>query len=357
MGLGPFHTVGLADARERARTARRLLLDGIDPLEARAVDRAAKALEAAKVLTFETAVSQYYVAHEASWSSAKHRRFFLNSLRTYVLPKIGALPVGAIDTGMVLRCVEPIWSTKAITANRLRAWVEAVLDWCAVRGFRSGDNPARWRGHLSEVLPAPAKVARTTHHVALPAAELPEFMAELAAQEGVPARALEFLILTAARTAEAQRARWDEIDLAAKVWIIPAERMKASREHRVPLTDRVCDLLRALPREGAYLFVGVKARDHIGPLAMWKVLRRLRPDVVVHGFRSTFSDWAHENTAHGNHVIELSLAHTVGSGVERAYRRGDLFDKRRRLMETWSAYCSTPRCASGEVVSLRGRGP
>jgi integrase len=358
MGLGPVHTVTLAEARERALAARRLLLEGIDPLEARAAERATRALEAAKAMTFEAAVKKYYAAHEDSWSSAKHRRFFLNSLSTYVLPKIGALPVNSIDTALVLGCIEPIWSSKAITANRLRAWIEAILDWASVRGFRSGDNPARWRGHLSKSLPAPSKVARTAHRAALPAAELPAFMAELAQQEGVPARALEFLILTAARTAEVIRATWTEIDLDNKnqVWTIPAERMKTSREHRVPLTPRMCELLRVLPREGDYVFMGMRAGDHIGPLAMSRVLKRLRPDVDVHGFRSTFSDWAHEHTAFDNHTIEQSLAHQVGSGVERAYRRGDMFDKRRKLMEAWSAYCSSPpTLKTSDVVPLRGR--
>jgi integrase len=353
MGLGPLHTVDLADAREQARKARRQILDGVDPLDARTSEKAARALEAAKSMTFADAADKYYAAHEASWSNAKHRQQFKNTMAQYVLPKIGRLSVAAVDTGEVLRCIEPMWKDKTATANRVRGRIEAVLDWATVRGYRQGDNPARWKGHLSEVLPAPGKVAKAEHHNAMPYAELPEFMAKLAEAQGVPARALEFLILTAARTSEVSNAVWSEFDLSAKTWTIPAERMKASQPHRVPLSGRAVALLEALPREGEFVFVGAKAGAPISWIAMLRCLKRITHNgSTVHGFRSTFSDWANERTNHSNHVIEQALAHAVGNAVERAYRRGDLFEKRRRLMSDWARYCSTPVADTGNVVAI-----
>jgi integrase len=354
MGLGSLNTFNLAEARERARKARQLIADGIDPLEARAAEKARLAAEAAKLMTFANAADQYYAAHEASWSNAKHRQQFRNTMAQYVLPKIGRLSVAAVDTGEVLKCIEPLWKDKTATANRVRGRIESVLDWATVRGYRKGDNPARWRGHLSEVLPAVAKVAKTEHHNAMPYAELPAFMAKLATAQGVPARALEFLILTAARTSEVSNAPWDEIDLQAKTWTIPAERMKADRDHKVPLSDRAVALLQHLPREGEFVFVGAKAGAPISWIAMSRALKRITHNgETVHGFRSTFSDWAHERTGYANHVIELSLAHSIGSAVEKAYRRGDMFDKRRRLMSDWARYCSTkPAADTGNVVAI-----
>ena len=359
MGIGPLHTVDLTEARERARKARLLLLDGIDPLEQRRADKAARALEAAKSMTFEQASRLYYEAHESGWNNRKYRQQFKNTMRDYVLPKIGRLSVAAIDVGMVLKVIEPHWAAKAPTMNKVRARIEAILDWASVRGYRQGDNPARWKGHLSEALPAVSKIAKTEHHAALPYREVPAFMAKLTEQDGVAARALEFSILTAARTGEVTCAVWDEIDLAGKVWTIPARRMKAGKEHRVPLSDRAISLLRALPREGEYVFTSsVKRGAPISAVAtMYRALRRIVADgVSVHGFRSSFSDWAHEQTSYDNHSIELSLAHSVGNAVERAYRRGDLFEKRRRLMAEWAKYCATPLAAAtkgANVVALQ----
>jgi len=353
MGLGALRDFSLEEARERARKARQLLADGVDPLEARKAERAQVALAAARSMTFEEAARQYHAAHAPSWSNAKTGAQFLNTLRDYAFPRIGRLAVSAIDTGEVLRCIEPLWATKTATANRTRGRIEAVLDWATVRNFRTGDNPARWRGHLSEVLPAPGKVAKTAHHAALPYTELPEFMATLATREGVAAKALQFLILTAARTSEVANATWSEIDLAAKNWTIPAARMKAGAEHRVPLSPQAVALLRALPREAEFVFVGASAGKPISSMAMARTLKWLRADVVVHGFRSSFSTWAHEATAFSNHVIEQSLAHTVGNAVERSYRRGDLFEKRRRLMAEWARLCSTkPAADTANVVAL-----
>jgi integrase len=257
--------------------------------------------------------------------------------------------VAAIDTGLVLKCIEPIWQQKTETASRVRGRIESVLDWATVRGYRTGDNPARWKGHLAEVLPARSQIQKPNHHAALPFAEVPEFVAALTKREGVAARALEFTILTAARTGEVIGARWEEIDTAAKLWTVPAGRIKGGREHRVPLSDRVLDVLRALPTERGNDFV------FIGPnMALAAVLKRMaRDDITVHGFRSTFRDWAAERTNYPNHVVEMALAHVVGNKVEAAYRRGDLFDKRRRLMGEWARYCTTPLAKGNNVVAIR----
>jgi integrase len=358
MGLGPLHTIGLEEARERARLARKALLDGADPLAVRAAEAAQRALEAARTITFEAAAKNYYESHEASWKNAKHRQQFLNTLKTYVFSKIGKLPVADIDTGLVLKCIEPIWQHKTETANRTRGRIEAVLDWATVRGYRKGDNPARWRGHLSEVLPARGKIQKTNHHAALPIDEVPAFMTALREQQGVGARALEFTILTAARTGETIGARWSEIDFANATWTIPAGRMKASKEHRVPLSKAALHILRDVPREknNPFVFIG-PYKAGLSNMAMAATLQRMgRDDITVHGFRSTFRTWAGERTAHPVHVIEQALAHSIGTAVERAYARGDLFTKRARLMADWARHCmSKPTEGSAKVLSIRGR--
>jgi integrase len=359
-GLGPVHTWSLKEARERARKARQQLGEGIDPIEAKRAARAAQALAEARALTFEAAATQYFDQYEKKWRNQKHRNQFLSTLRQYVFPKIGRLSVSDIDTGLVLKCVEPIWPDKTETANRVRGRIESVLDWATVRGYRVGDNPARWRGHLAEVLPAPGKIQKTNHHAALPYVELPAFMGELREREGIAARALEFTILTAARSGEVMSARWSEIDLKGKVWVLPPERMKAGREHKVPLSDTALALLRSLPREDGneHVFIGTKTSGGLSHMAMNTTLRRMkRADITVHGMRSTFMDWAHERTAFPKPVIDMALAHTIGDQVEAAYRRGDLFDKRKRLMAEWARYCeSKPVEAGGEVVALQRMG-
>ncbi|MGA7453957.1 MAG: integrase arm-type DNA-binding domain-containing protein [Rhodoplanes sp.] len=354
MGLGKLADFNLEEARERAKAARQLLADGTDPLEARKAERAAKALEAARSMTFAAAADAYYKTRESSWRSARHQQQWRSSMRDYVLPKIGPLAVADIDIGQVRRCVEPHWRDKAITMMRVRSRIEAVLAWATVWGYRQGDNPARWRGNLEKALPAPSKVAPVEHHTALPYAELPAFMSELAALPGVVARALEFLILTAARTAEVTGARWDEIDIGKAVWAVPAERMKAGREHRVPLSARAVELLAALPREADWVFPSpARAGAPISDSAMLRTLRRrLRSDIVPHGFRSTFSDWGTELTNFPHRMIEMALAHQVGNETERAYRRTDLFDKRRKLMEMWAGFAYSPPPA-GVVVPLK----
>ena len=355
-GLGPLHTVSLKEARERARRVRLQLLDGIDPIDARKAQRATRALEAARALTFEKAARDYFGQHAEKWRNPKHRAQFLSTLEAYVFPTIGHLSVADIDTGLVLRCIEPIWKRVPETAGRVRNRIEAVLDWATIRGSRSGDNPARWVGHLDNVLPARSQLANYKHHPALPYAQMPAFIASLSGREGVAARALEFLILTAGRTGEVIGAQWNEIDLKAKTWTIPAERMKARKIHKIPLNDRAVEILGALPREekNPFVFIGPR-RSGLSNMAMMTVLRRMKQDnATVHGFRSSFRDWAAERTNYANHVVEMALAHTISNQVEAAYRRGDLFDKRRRLMKDWAEYCAKGSAdASVHVVRLR----
>jgi integrase len=353
LGLGACHTIDLREARERARKARHLLVDGIDPIEARKAERVALALAEARTLTFEAATRQYFDQHEKKWRRAKHRAQFLSSLMSYAFPKIGSLSVDDIDTGQVLRVIEPIWVRIPESANRLRSRIEAVLDWATVRGYRTGDNPARWRAHLDNVLPSRGSIQKTVHHAALPYPELPEFMAALKLRAGTAARCLEFTILTAARTGEALKATWGEIDLKGKVWTIPAGRMKGGREHRAPLP--AIEIIGALPREddNEFVFIGPRAQG-LSNMAMAKVLTRMGQVITVHGFRSSFRDWAAERTAYPNHVVEMALAHVIGDKVEAAYRRGDLFTKRVRLMADWAKFCSTkPAPAHEKVVNLR----
>ena len=357
MGLGAAADFNLDEARERARAARQLLTDGIDPIEARerrhAEEAAEAALKAAKAMTFEQATKEYYKTHELSWSP-RHAQQFRNTMRDYVLPKIGQLAVADVDTGQVLRCIETHWRTKPVTMMRVRSRIESVLEWATVRGYRRGDNPAKWAGHLRAALPSPSKVARVTHFTALPYVELPAFMSELKALAGIPARALEFLILTAARTGEVVGATWPEIDLDNATWTIPADRMKSGKEHRVPLSKPAVELLLSLPREGACVFPSpVRAGSSISNAALLQTVRRLRADVVPHGFRSSFSDWSHEVSAFSNHTIELSLAHAVGSDTEKAYRRGPMIVKRTKLMEQWAGFIYSPPAAADVILMRR----
>jgi integrase len=354
-GLGPTHTFSLKEARERARAARQLLHDGVDPIDHRKAQRAVLAAAKAKAITFAEAAQRYFDQHEGKWRNAKHRQQFLSTLKTYAYPLLGSMAVADIDTPAVLRALEPIWLVKTETANRTRGRIESVLDWCTVRGYRSGDNPARWKGHLVEVLPARSQVAKPVHHAAMPFRQVPAFMAALHDREGTAARALEFCILTAARTGEVIGAKWDdEIDFADKTWTVPAGRMKGGREHRVALSERAVELLQNLPSEdgNAFIFVGPRAGSGLSNMAMTQVLKRMgRTDVTTHGFRSSFRDWAAECTNYPNHVVEMALAHAVGDKVEAAYRRGDLLAKRRQLAEAWAKYCTNPPpVATGKTV-------
>ena len=359
MGLGDFERVTLKEARSKAMAAHSLIVDGIDPIEERKARKQALAAEKAKALTFKECAERYIAAHEASWRNEKHREQWKSTLARYAYPIIGGLSVSAIDTALVVKVIEALWATKPETATRLRGRVESVLNWATVRGFRAGDNPARWRGHLDKLLPARGKVKPVKHHAALPYAEIPTFMADLRSRDGISARALELTILTAGRTGEVIGARWSEFDIKAKVWTIPAERMKGGREHRVPLNDRAVAILTALPREGdgdGFVFIGARADRPLSNMAMLELMRGLRPGYVPHGFRSTFRDWAAETTNYQNHIVEMALAHVVGDRVEAAYRRGDLFEKRRRLMGDWARYCSRQASPDAEVVLFEPQG-
>jgi integrase len=355
MGLGSLHTFSLQEARVRARQARQVLLDGADPIEAKREKRTAARLERARAMTFRQCADDYLDAHAGAWKNVKHKAQWQATLNTYAHPLIGMLPVAKVDTALVLKVLRPIWQPKPETASRLRGRIERILDWATVQEFRRGDNPSRWRGHLDALLPGKAKVRAVRHHPAMPVDDLPAFMAELRKRDSISARSLELTILTAARTGEAIGARWDEIDLAEKVWTIPAERMKGARSHRVPLSDRLIAILDSLPRESSgFLFPGTKAGLSISNWAMLELLRGIAPGLTVHGFRSTFSDWARERTAYPRDVVEMALAHAIKDRSEAAYRRGDALDKRRRLMGEWARYCSSPAHLSAGVVVLHG---
>jgi len=353
MGLGSFDIVTLGEARERALECRRFRERGVDPLEAREEAKCQAALDKAKALTFRQCAEAYIASHRAGWRSAKHAAQWAATLSTYAYPVIGDLPVQTIDVALAMRVLEPLWEAKTETASRVRGRIEAVLDWATTRRYRQGDNPARWRGHLENLLPARSKVSKIEHHAALPYAEMPAFMMALRAQEGVATRALEFAILTAARTGETLGARREEMDLAGKLWTISGFRMKAGKDHRVPLSKRAMAIVtERLNEDGTFVFPGSRGADALGHRALLRVLERMgRGDVTAHGFRSTFRDWAAERTRSPNHVVEMALAHQIGSAVEAAYRRGDLLEQRRQLMDAWSTYCSSSP-ATGQVIRL-----
>lgn len=341
MGLGGYPDVPLATAKELARAARLKLSQGIDPIQESREKKSAMVAAQLSAVTFKKAAEQYVEAHEAGWRNAKHSQQWRNTIETYANPVIGRLLVQDVRLQHVLSILEPIWRTKTETASRLRNRIELVLDWAAARGLRDGPNPARWKGHLDKLLPAPSRVATKSHHRALPFSEAPAFMRRLRRQAGVGARALEFLVLTAARSGEVRGAKWDEFDESTATWTVPAGRMKAGREHRVPLSGTALALLRRQRETSVSDFVFPGAGE--GPLSdmtLSAVLKRMGVDAVPHGFRSTFRDWCAEATNYANELGEMALAHTVADKVEAAYRRGDLFVKRRSLMDDWAAYLS-----------------
>lgn len=351
--------IPLADARDKAAVLRLKVKAKIDPLEERQRDAAAKAAsaQAAKVagITFKAVAEAHIAAHEESWRNSKHRQQWRSTLTTYVYPIIGDLPVADISTSHVLTILEPLWKAKPETASRIRGRIETVLDAAKVRGYREGENPARWRGHLSHSLPARSRLTRG-HHKAMPYEELPVFIGALHKREAVAALALEYTILTAARTGEVLGASWDEVDLDKAIWTIPASRMKAGKEHRVPLSLRAVEILKAtagLRKE--WLFPAIRGGRMSG-MAMTMLLRRMKIDVTVHGFRSSFRDWAAECTGFAHEVAEMALAHTIENKVERAYRRGDLFEKRRRLMQDWAQFLNTPAASAKNVSPIRSSG-
>jgi integrase len=357
MGLGPLGVISRARARELAAEAGRQRLQGQDPIKARDAQRAVAKREEPSAVTFKECAEQFVASHEAGWRNpAKHAKLWRHTLRDYAYPIIGDLPIAEVDTELIMQVLKPIWAKKPETASRVRSRVEAVLDWAKVKGFRNGENPARWRGHLDHLLPARSKVRRVRHHPALPYLEIPEFMEALRARKGISARALEFVILTAVRSGEARGAYWHEIDLSARTWIIPVQRMKGGKEHRVPLSDRALAILKEMQelRQNDLVFPGSKQGRPLSDMSLLMQLRELRSGITTHGFRSTFKDWAAETTNTPNLVSEAALAHAVADKVEAAYRRGDLFDRRRKLMDAWERYCIRP--ASDVVVLGRRRG-
>jgi integrase len=355
IGLGPYPEVTLANARDAAREHRKKVREGIDPLQERQQARASLRIERAKSKTFKDCAEAYIEAHKAGWKNAKHEKQWTATLETYAYPKFGSLPVASIDTGLVQDVLRPIWATKTETASRLRGRIESVLDWAKVNGYRDGENPARWRGHLDKLLPARSKVQKVEHHAALPYAEIGAFMVDLRKREGTSARALEFSILCASRSGEVRGAKWDEFDLPGKVWTIPGDRMKAGKEHRVPLSDAAVALLEAMPRvkDSNYVFAAPRG-GALSDMALSAVLKRMdRSDLTVHGFRSTFRDWAGETTAYPREVIEHALAHQLKDKAEAAYQRGDLLTKRARLMDDWAKFCAKVSKAGENVVSIK----
>ncbi len=356
MSLGSEADVTLAEARDRARDARREIDAGRDPIEAR---EQARQEAAGQGMTFREVANLYIAAHRDGWRNPVHRAQWTSTLDTYAHPVLGDLPVGRVAVGNVLRVLEPMWRVTPETASRLRGRIEAILDYATARSWRTGENPARWKGHLANLLPKRSKIAAVKHHAALPWAECPAFMRTLTGRKGTAALALRFTVLTAARTSEVTGATWGEVDLAAKVWTVPGTRMKAGLEHRVPLCPAALAVLTTMhtpdARAADPVFPGGKATGGLSNMAMTAVLRRMkRADLTVHGFRSSFRDWAAEMNPAPREVAEGALAHTLRDKVEAAYRRGDLLDRRAKLMEDWAAFLARPADA-GAVVPIRGR--
>lgn len=343
IGLGALHTRSLSEARIKARELRLQLLEGTDPLAAKREKRAEAIAEAQRTLTFKEAAEGYIAAHRASWRSIIHANQWAATLKTYAFPVIGSLPVAAIDLPLILKIIEPHWRDKYVTMSRLRGRIAAVLDWAAVRGYRQGDNPAAWKGRLEHLLPSPSASPR--HHAAIAWRDVPQLMTDLRSIEGQAARALEFVILTATRSSEVTGARWSEIDLAAKTWTIPGNRMKRGREHKVPLSERAVAILETLPRGDEVVF------SRFGKDQMRRALQSLRPGATTHGMRSAFRDWTAERTNYPREIAEACLAHAIPNAVEATYLRGSFWEKRVRLMDEWGRFCTSPP-SSGEVVPL-----
>lgn len=360
MGLGDFDLVSLKDARKKRDAAYSLVIDGVDPITDRETRKAAQVAETAKALTFKECAEGYISAHRAGWKSAKHADQWTATLETYAYPVIGKMQVQMIETAHVMKIIEPIWKEKTETASRVRGRIEKILDRAKALKLRTGENPAAWRGHLDQLLPAKSQVSPVENHPALPYAELPEFMAKLRAKEGVSARALEFTILTVARTGDTIGATRAEIDPDENVWTVPKERVKGKkgarkRDHVVPLSKQALAAIDAVPTEGDYLFPGGNEGAGLSNAAMSELLKDMgyAPDyATVHGFRSTFTDWGADQTAYPNEMLELAKAHTVSDKVEAAYRRGNMREKRRRMMADWATFCDGKAISGNNVVSI-----
>jgi integrase len=349
MGLGPTHTVSLAEARQKALEGRQLLLDGVNPLLARNQQQAALKLAESNMMTFDQCAEAYIQAQKASWKNAKHAKQWSSTLKTYASPVFGTAPVADVDTGLVVKCLAPIWESKTETATRVRGRIESVLGWATTSGYRSGENPARWKGHLENLLATISKTKRTKNHPARPWQQAGAFVHSLRGRAGVAALALEFLILTACRSGEVRGAHWEEFDLDERLWTIPAARMKSGREHQIPLSDAAVKILAALPKDSNIVFPGTRGQA-LSDMSLTAVIRRMGDlhdwvdgdgsRVTVHGFRTTFRMWAAEMTNYPREVAEHALAHQLPDAVERAYQRGSQFTKRTSLMADWAVYCS-----------------
>jgi len=341
MGLGAFPEVGLALAKERALSAKQSVEQGLDPIEERAKATAKLIAEQKSAISFEDATAEYIESKGSEFKNSKHLAQWTSTLKTYAFPSVGKSIVSDITQDDILKILNPIWKEKTETASRTRGRIEAVLDWATIRGYRKGENPARWKGHLDAILPAPGKIRKVVHHRAVAVSVLPKVFLDLKDRNGNSARALEFAILTAARSGEVRGATWEEIDFANKIWTVPADRMKAKVEHRVPLTDHVIRLLKNIgPRATGVIFSAPKGGE-LSDMALTKVLQRMEVDAVPHGFRSTFRDWAGEKTNYPRELAEQALAHTLKDKVEAAYRRGDLLEKRRPMMLDWANFCES----------------
>ena len=355
IGLGGYPGITLAMATERAREAKGAIREGVDPVAER------KAKQTNIEWTFRTCALAYIQTHKPSWKNAKHGQQWENTLETYVYPHFGHKHIKDVDTEDVVSAIRPEWSTKNETMVRIRNRIELVLSWAAAQGYRpKGFNPAQWRGHLDQVLPKPSKVNKRQHHPAIAVEDAHAFLKKLRTLDGTSIRCLEFVIFTACRSGESRLATWAEFDLANQVWNIPGERMKSGRQHRVPLTDAVLAMVKNLPRfkdaqgnDAPLVFPGRDVTKPLSDMSLTAIMRRMKVDAVPHGFRSTFRDWAAEKTNYPNEVVEMALAHAIGSGTEAAYRRGDLFDKRRHLMTDWGAFLDTAPVQGGNVVELR----
>jgi integrase len=358
-GLGSYPSVTVGIARDRARELREQIRAGSDPTEERRKARAELIASQVSAMTFKQCAESYIKAHQAAWKNPKHPDQWRNTLRDYAFPILGDLPWNEIETPHVLRVLEPIWTVRTETASRVRGRIESILDWAKVRYGNDNENrsnPARWRGHLAKLLPGKSNVAPVEHHEALPYQDVPAFMAELRKRDGIAARCLEFTILTWARSGAARGARWDEVDWQARTWTIPPHRNKgrkgAGKPHIVPLSDAALELLRALPRTSDLIFPAPRG-GQLSDMALTMVLRRMKVDVTAHGFRSSAKDWASEMTSHADIVSEMALAHTVSDEVKAAYRRGDLLEKRRRLLRDWAKFVGTVQPVSGKIISLQ----
>ena len=346
MGLGGFPDVTLAQAREKARKAKYEIAQGIDPIAQRKAATSQLQAQQATEKTFRQASEGYLSAHGDTWRNPKHRAQWAATLETYVFPVMGKMLVKDVAQEQVLSALEPIWKTKNETASRVRGRIESVLDWATVRKYRSGENPARWRGHLDMLLPAPSKVKKVEHHRALPMDDMPKFISLLCEREGTAARALEFAILCAARSGEVRGAKWSEVDMDAGVWTVPAERMKAGKQQRVPLSESAIRILSTQPRDqGNELVFPAPRGGQLSDMSLTAVMRRMQVAAVPHGFRSTFRDWARERTNFPRDLAEQALAHALDNKVEAAYRRGDALEKRREMMDAWGKFCSNGSAA------------